>query len=513
MSDADFYQTDVSSPIRIVVTIASLDDRLRNLDTYGLYLRGFDPATGEIEDEPGASLMDVLSIQFMVSDDLDPRWALISDRATAQGLSLDLTWRDRLSIAPTRIGGFSAHNLSWRPGSILTSISDERSNVSQALANTSRQARHQFGTTAAPDLAESLSAVKETAIQLGIEGATNPTAMLDAQSVAPTDGSISLHDATGVPLRNLGLGSARLLIAGLQSRTAANSTIVLVDEVEHGLEPHRIARFLVALGAKAQTPASQVFITTHSPVVLRELAADQIHIVRDEDNHKMLWAGDQRQGLQGSLRRYAEAFLGTSVLVCEGATEVGLVRGIDLYRDGQGMPTFMASGGALVDAGGIDKIYGIAESFCRLGYRTAVLRDDDKTPDLHAESQFQSFGGRVFKWSDGFAFEDELFASVTSETAVGLCHFALTVHGRGQILEHLRNAVNGTVDLDSFLTSYSIASAPLLAKAAKRGKWFKRISIMENAAREIVGPALAGSEQNLQVPLDSIFQWGIHGGR
>jgi putative ATP-dependent endonuclease of OLD family len=48
----------------------------------------------------------------------------------------------------------------------------------------------------------------------------------------------------------------------------------------HGLEPHQIIRLLGSLGAKEKEPPLQVFMTTHSPVALRELAGDQLFIVR-----------------------------------------------------------------------------------------------------------------------------------------------------------------------------------------------------------------------------------------
>ena len=83
-------------------------------------------------------------------------------------------------------------------------------------------------------------------------------------------GAITLHEEDGVPLSGLGVGSMRLLIAGLQRRAAAQSSILLVDELEYGLEPHRIIRFLGSLGAKERHAPLQAIMTTHSPVALRE---------------------------------------------------------------------------------------------------------------------------------------------------------------------------------------------------------------------------------------------------
>jgi putative ATP-dependent endonuclease of the OLD family len=50
--DADFHQLDVENNISISVTVGELDDTLKNLDAYGMYLRGFDSESGTIDDEP-----------------------------------------------------------------------------------------------------------------------------------------------------------------------------------------------------------------------------------------------------------------------------------------------------------------------------------------------------------------------------------------------------------------------------------------------------------------------------
>ena len=80
-SDADFFNLDVKQPICICLTIGELGDALKNFETYGLFLRGFDPATGEVEDEPEKELETVLTLTLTVQSDLEPAWTLISDRA------------------------------------------------------------------------------------------------------------------------------------------------------------------------------------------------------------------------------------------------------------------------------------------------------------------------------------------------------------------------------------------------------------------------------------------------
>lgn len=292
IGDTDFYGLDVTTPIEISATIGALPDDLVNLDAYGDFLRGFDSATGVIEDEPRVGLETVLTLRLKVDSDLEPVWTLHSDRAAEQGSERGLAWKDRSRIAPARIGSFASMNLSWSRNSILNKLTDDRADLGGALAAAAREARANFGDQARVQLQQPLQIVTETASNLGVPIGGAAQALLDAHSVSIGDGAIALHDAQGIPLRSLGTGSSRLLVAGLQRRAAQAASIALVDEVEFGLEPHRLIRFLDSLGAKENVPPLQVFLTTHSPVALRELSGDQLYVVRKQ--------GDQHERLEGA---------------------------------------------------------------------------------------------------------------------------------------------------------------------------------------------------------------------
>lgn len=507
VTDADFNNLAVENPIIIEVTLGELNDGLKNLEKYGLYLGGMSE-DGDIEDEPGENLESVLEIRLSIGDDLEPNWELISDRAEQQGLSRNLSWSDRVNIAPTRIGAFASQHLGWQKGSILNLISDERANASAQLAQAAREARESFGATAEEQLSATLDMVDGVSSDLGVPIDGNAKALLDAHSVNISGGTIALHGGNGVPLRKLGLGSSRLLVAGLQNKIAQSASIALVDEVEIGLEPHRIAKFLNALGSKNKNDKLQVFMTTHSPVVLRELNGSQLHVIRANGEHKIKIASSQ-DSIQGTLRSAPEAFLGCHVLVCEGATEVGLIRGIDLYRSDQNLPTFVASGGVTVDAGGESKLYRNALPFVQLGYNTAVLRDDDKKPNADDEKEFKDRGGQLFKWEDDWAFEDELFDCLTAKAVIQLWEFAKSTHGDGTVEAHLTSANGGRVDFDSWFDDIASNNErrEILAKASKTGSWFKRISIMESAAREIVAPNLPNAKPEFREMIEGIYNW------
>lgn len=517
-TDADFHKLEVAAPISISLTIGKLDDALKRMDTYGMFVRSFDAATGAIEDEPEKNAETVLTLNLTVSSDLEPSWSLVSDRASVQNQTRNLAWADRVRLAPTRIGAIADYNLGWRRGSVLNRLSEERPDGSAALVKAAREARMAFGNEAEKELGETLAIVTEAAKELGVPIGDRAKAMLDAHSVSFSDGTISLHDEGGVPLRGLGLGSTRLLVAGLQRAAAEQSTIILIDELEHGLEPHRITRLLGSLGAKEKEPPLQAFVSTHSPVAVRELSGSQLFVMRAlGDNHEARNVGTD-DDIQSTIRLFPDAFLAPSVVVCEGASEVGLVRGLDHYRAANGHGAIGALGVALVDCGGgePDRPVKRASAFLTLGYRAVVIRDADTEPTEVVDRAFKDAGGKVISWRNGRALEDELFISLSDCAVSDLIDRAIELHSDDLVNNHIKSVSANAKDLDSIqmeliVNSISPESRAILGKAARTRKrkagWFKSVTWMEAVAYEIVGPDLENADRGFRTIIDDIFAW------
>jgi putative ATP-dependent endonuclease of OLD family len=520
VSDADFHDLNVENAIAVSVTLGELDDALKNIDAYGAYVRGFNRETGDIEDEPEHGLETVLTVNLAVGSDLEPSWTLLSERAAAQELSRNLSWGDRVRLAPTRIGVMADYHLGWGRASVLNRISEERADASAALAKAAREARQSFGSNAQDQLGETLRIVGETAAELGIDVGGNIRAMLDVHSVSFSGGTIALHNDDGVPLRGLGTGSTRLLIAGLQRKAAPRSSVLLMDEAEHGLEPHRIIRLLHSLGSKESQPPLQVFMTTHSPVVLRELSGAQLFVVRaSENSHDVSLVGTDN-AVQGTIRLFPEAFLAPKVLVGEGASEVGLVRGLEQYSCEQCDESLFALGVTLLDSGGgdADRPFARASALAKLGYKTAVLRDADLAVSPGVEDAYRAAGGTVISWREGRALEDELFLSLSDDAVRQLVDRAIAIHGEELINEHIRSVSGGSKDLVAVQAEAAGVVTPetrtLLGKAAKRrhASWFKSVTLMEGVARDIVGPTMEQADTEFFARIRQIWDWANDGG-
>ena len=294
------------------------------------------------------------------------------------------------------------------------------------------------------------------------------------------------------------------------------SSILLVDEVENGLEPHRIIRLLGSLGAKDETPPQQVFATTHSPIVLRELSVAQLRIMRrSDDKHQ---ARPVPTSAQGTLRRSPEAFLAPSVLICEGASEVGFVRGFELFCVGQGQPSIFARGVALVDGGGghPDRLYERGTEFAKLGYRTAVFRDADITPTAQVEATFHQLGGGTFTWDAGQSLEAAIFNNVGDATLLAMLDYAIIEHGQEMVAAHIQSASGNqeTVEnLRALLHSPQHTITPaqravlVTASTNKSNPWFKSVGRMEHVASRILALNFADVREDFRNRVNALIGW------
>lgn len=101
--------------------------------------------------------------------------------------------------------------------------------------------------------------------------------------------------------------------------------------MEYGLEPHRLTRLLNSLGARETPPPLQVFLTIHSPVAVLVLPVS----IADD--------------IQSMVRAGLEAFLARSVIACEGASEIELIRGLDHYWTALNDTSMLSTGTAFVN--------------------------------------------------------------------------------------------------------------------------------------------------------------------
>lgn len=514
-TDADFFRLDTTNPIEIWVTLGALNDQLKNIDSYGMFLRSFNATSGEISDEPQEGQEIVLTVKLTVGEDLDADWLLYSERAQAEGIERRLSWKHRELVTPARLGVASNHHLAWGSRSVLNKLSEDSLDISSTLAQLGRNARTAFADHEVDEIGNVLTHVKTIANNLGVH-VGDLKALLDVNSISLSHGAISLHNNDNTPLRQLGTGSSRLLISGLQ-KAASMSKILIVDEAEYGLEPYRITRLLNELGSKDTEPEQQVFITTHSPYVLRELQASQLHVVRKAitvpfpppNTHfsHLIYSLTGGNEQQSTLRVCAEAFFSKAVIVCEGKTEIGLVRGIDLYCQDTNGTSIQAFGTCCTDGGG-DSMFQRAKVFRSLGYSTAIFKDSDKYED-HVEfsREASNLGIQIYEWGNNYATENAIFSCCPQNAIAELINYAIERKGRDSINANIQSCSENRVSLDDCLVNFDDSMRTVLSIASKKKSWFKDIEPAEIIARTIIMPKYQEFHETFTSPINLLFSW------
>lgn len=485
--DADFYLCNPDNSISIEAVLGDLPDAFRDLEKYGHWLCGWNAEDLVRTDDPGEGLEDALRVRLVVEDDLEPIWSVIK---TDGDDGIPFRTNDRAKVAVSLIGAVSDRHLTWSRGSILSQLT-ETENISSSLAGAARAAKAALETRRAQDLT-GFDAVAETAEatarDLGVNVAASYNAHLDTEAINVRLAGLTLHDGN-MPLRLLGLGSKRMLTTGLQKQALREPHITLFDEVEVGLEPHRIARLLKHL---KDDNTGQYFLTTHSPVVLRELTVDDLHIVHCDGGRIDIVAANKpaiADSIQGKIRSGAEAFLAPKIVVCEGATEVGFLRGLDDHWVGaENKDSFAYRGVALFDANGASNVKEIAENLKSLGYDTAVLADSDAPGEFSDDDAgtLRAAGITVAKWDGALSIEERVFADLLWAGVMASFEAARAINDDdARLLDQIETQFGQGFGRDFAVWMDTQELRTALGRAAKASDWFKRQSWGRGWATEI----------------------------
>ena len=509
LSDSDFYQCKVDNSIVIEVTIGELIEEFCSLKKYGYYMRGWDAAALKLTDEADDHLESVLTIRLTVGKDLEPKWIAVCDRSP-EGVPFKQADRNKVSVG--HIGAYSERQLSWATGTALAKLTESQS-LNELLASASRSARMSLDVDRPVTLKNFDAAAgksQEIAKQLGVPVLDTYKAHLDLTSINLKVGGLTLHDGD-MPLRQLGLGSRRMLLCGIQRMGLEEGHITLFDEVEFGLEPHRITRLIKHV---REDKRGQYFMTTHSPVVLRELTVKELHIVHNMGGEveiiETAKKGLEEHGIQGKIRSSAEAFLCKKVVVCEGATEVGFLRGFDDQQVENKKDPFSFHGVTLLDAGGGSKVKGLAKAFKSLSYDVSVLADADAQDQFSSAdvNELDELGVPVHVWNDKLSLEERAIQDLPWVSVLVSVKLAQDELGypaydqvRSRFMDNLDKNIDTWQETQKLRTSIGIA--------AKNGGWFKDItrgSLWFKAIRSAYhNPSFTG--KNLAVELEKLWTW------
>ena len=417
--DSDFFNQDVSQNIVIQVTLTDWDEAQEDVkhffqeNKFAQFKSGIAD-TGPLP-EPLPDGQVAVSISLRVDKSLEARWSVVQGRDEEEDQDRKPIYAaDRAVLGLSRIDIFSDYHFTWGRNTILTRLSaSSEGNLNTVISGLARDMRQ-------CDIShnECIQECQNVADKIKIDAQTSGVSLaglspkIDMQRQSTGTGALSLHE-NDVPLRSKGSGTKRLIGAAMQMKLHDGKNISLIDELEIGLEPHRIRGLIYKLKNSNQ----QIFATTHSPVVIRELSVvdNELYVCkRDVLGNVNLESLSVVPEIQGQARANAEAFLGSKIICCEGPTEVGCLRAYDIYRFDKNNPPVWSLKTSYLNCGGASRIRPVCEKLIVLGYHAAVLCDND-APTQITEADIQSLrgaGAHICQWDNNNSTERQLFTDM-----------------------------------------------------------------------------------------------------
>lgn len=312
-----------------------------------------------------------------------------------------------------------------------------------------------------------------------------------------------------------GTGSQRLLSMGLNIGSSEGNTVLLIDEVESGLEPFRLKSLLHELKSTHEQNG-QVIMTTHSPVTVAECTTNELLVVRSKNGKTeafTLKGTDEKANsvIQAQVRRNADAFLCKKLIVCEGKTEIGFIRAFDSYLYKTYGLRMAYKGIGTADGGGAE-IFKCADILLKCGYAISLFMDSDLEEEETQKSELRQKDVWIFDWENSNAFEEQIFKDMPVEIASKLINVAVEEHGMESVQNKLINFnIPNDVDANGItllpMSEEVKKSIGTLAKK-KKVEWFKRIDLGEmvgNIVFDNIG--CVDDDSKLKKVTDELINW------
>lgn len=387
--DNDFYNCDTKKPIVIEVTLRDIPLDLMPEDKFGLYLRGID-ADNKITDDIDEAKEEVLTIRLEVQSDLEPKWSVITEREVG---SKPISANDRSKFRAFLVSDYLDRHFAWSKGSPLYSLLKEESPEEEndnTMLEALRGAKIKIDGGAFSKFDTVIKKVEKSSEAFGVD-IKRTTTTIDFKDLVIIDGKVCLHDGP-IPFRMKGKGSRRLISMAIQASIAEEGGIILIDEIEQGLEPDRVQSLVNTL---KQNNTGQVFITTHSRDVLVELGAGDLFLLKNNASTLLGF----NPSLQGMLRKNPEAFFAKKIVLCEGATEIGICRALNEFRIRNGKKNTAYLGVRFADGTG-SEIVKYSTGLIESGLPVCMFCDSDSKDVNAKKEQLKQKGVEIFDWAD-----------------------------------------------------------------------------------------------------------------
>lgn len=500
-TDNDFHNQNIQEPIEITATLYDLPEVLVREAKYGLYLRGIDTTTNIINDEIQQNDIAAITIKLSVDSSLEPLWKVINSRLQPD---IEIRSSDRNKFNAFLVTDYVDKHFSWSKGSPLYSLlktDDSAINATGLILETIREAKTKIDSSSFPDLKSMVENIKTNAQKFGVNLSRLSTTV-DFKDIIIREGKINLHDEN-TPVRLKGKGSKRLLSIAIQLELFSlnHGGVLLIDEIEQGLEPDRVQNLARVLKTNSN---AQVFITTHSRDVIVELNAEDLFKVSKNSDKLYCFAASE----QGTLRSNPEAFFAKKIILCEGATEVGIVRGVNNFNYSNGDFRFSNNGVRYLDCNGDSKIQKFIDVFKNKEYEIFVFCDSDNDGNSAIQTLKKIIiDGKIdsVQCEPGKAIEHQIFSDLDFDSIKKIFELDL-LEDKTSLADSIKAKFTGTWDED-FLSVDNAEIRNAMGIASNKKGWFKRIDLGAQVAEICMKSLGEFNGKHLHTMLTDLNTW------
>lgn len=503
-SDMDFNKMDVSKPIIIEAVIGDAPSDLLSIDKYGQYycILKDGQIQNDITDEDANQDDIVLKVKLVVDDSLEPKWYISSGRPEQEDIVISASDRSKLNMfmVSDYVDNHFSYNRMSPLHALLKRKLDDKDSPEKKLVALKREIASLIEDT--EELDEFDCAIKELISSAGKWGLdlTNLKTSFDIVDKSYTESDISLHK-DNIPYKFHGKGSKRLLSMSIQNELTKSGGVILIDEIEQGLEPDRIVSLVHLLKNNKQ---GQIFITTHSSYALVEAEAHNIFMMKEGADKLISFNKD----FQNLLRTKPEAFFAKKIICCEGKTEEGIIRAIEeKLRNEKGI-SLPSLGIAIVNCKGGGEVTSLPMNLKKCDFDVCVFCDMDVE---RVKNEIPSLKEKLITCAvcaDGFCLEKQICSDLPWDDIIEFLKLAkyLNTNSKSDLLtDAYINSLAQLVDTDKQIDERGKIGAEA---CGKENAWFKDIDKGISLGHLVMNAFdTMQKTSTLYLELNTILQW------
>jgi putative ATP-dependent endonuclease of OLD family len=218
-------------------------------------------------------------------------------------------------------------------------------------------------------------------------------------SISALVGLMASSSDVALPLASWGAGTRRLAALSIADALQDEGPITIVDELERGLEAYRQRILVMSL----QSSGRQVFLTTHSPVVLSEASKAAHAWYLDSSGTLGELGGPHLFRLR---QKDPEAFFSRLTIACEGVTEVGFAESLLEWHFNNDIGGL---GIHFTDCGGHAEALGVLKALTESGLAFAGVVDNEGTDQGSWQAVKGHLGDLLLQWPSS-SLEEEVIS-------------------------------------------------------------------------------------------------------